>query len=101
MSKSAAKGYRGIGMNGPIASWYAGIREKDMAECRNSALRVSRFLGHFARVLEIAPGPGFMAIELARLGDLRGDGPRHQRVVRAHGVREGKKGGRARGLSSG
>ena len=69
MNKLASKGYKGIGMNGPIATWYAKIREKDMAESRNSARRVSQFLGHFARVLEIAPGPGFMAIELARLGD--------------------------------
>ena len=69
MSKSVVKGYKGMGMNGPIASWYTKIREKDLEECRRSALRVNQFLNHFARVLEIAPGPGFMAIELARLGD--------------------------------
>jgi ubiquinone/menaquinone biosynthesis C-methylase UbiE len=69
MKGSAVKGYRGMGMNGPIAKWYTTIREKDSEEWRNSARRVSLFLDHFAKVLEIAPGPGFMAIELARLGD--------------------------------
>ncbi len=69
MNRSGVKGYRGIGMNGPIAAWYTKIREKDFDECRNSARRVNQFLDHFAKVLEIAPGPGFMAIELARLGD--------------------------------
>ncbi len=65
---SSSKGHRGIGMNGLIARWYTGIRGKDVEEIRKGARRVAEHLPGGGRVLEIAPGPGFMAIELARLG---------------------------------
>ncbi len=71
MATVTTKGHRGIGMNGLIARWYTGIRGKDLEELRKGARRVAEYLPGGGEVLEIAPGPGFMAIELARLGDYR------------------------------
>jgi ubiquinone/menaquinone biosynthesis C-methylase UbiE len=54
-------------MEGPIATWYA-RNTGNTPEFRNDAARIAERLGTDAVVLEIAPGPGFLAIELARLG---------------------------------
>jgi ubiquinone/menaquinone biosynthesis C-methylase UbiE len=67
----ATRGHRGIGMNGLIARWYTTIRGKDVDEIRRGARQVAEHLPRGGDVLEIAPGPGFMAIELATLGDYR------------------------------
>lgn len=61
------KGYKGIGMEGFIANWYARQTAKDIDEFRNTAQRLAPQIKAGARVLEIAPGPGYLAIELARL----------------------------------
>jgi ubiquinone/menaquinone biosynthesis C-methylase UbiE len=63
-----AKGYKGIGMEGPIARWYATTTRKDLQEFKELARRMSETLPQGARVLEVAPGPGYFAIELAKLG---------------------------------
>jgi ubiquinone/menaquinone biosynthesis C-methylase UbiE len=63
-----AKGYKGIGMEGPIARWYATTTRKDLREFKELARRMSETLPEGARVLEVAPGPGYFAIELAKLG---------------------------------
>ena len=63
-----AKGYKGIGMEGPIAKWYAKITSKDMEDFKALARRMSAGLTEGASVLEVAPGPGYFAIELAKLG---------------------------------
>ncbi|MGH9795951.1 MAG: class I SAM-dependent methyltransferase [Candidatus Acidiferrales bacterium] len=65
------KAYRGIGMEGKIAKWYAATIGKDSAEFSAQAERVARSLPPNARVLEVAPGPGYFAIELARIGRCR------------------------------
>jgi hypothetical protein len=44
------------------------------------------------QVLEIAPGPGYLAIELAKLGAFKITGNRHQPFVRPHGGRERRTG---------
>lgn len=63
------KGYKGQGMEGWIARWYARTRQKDMQQFRDEATAVAQNLAPGSRVLEVAPGPGFFAIELAKLGD--------------------------------
>ena len=65
---SKSKGYIGIGMEGWIARWYAKTTEKDMAEFRNLADRLAKKTPPLSRILEIAPGPGYLSIELAKLG---------------------------------
>ena len=65
------KGYIGIGMEGFIANWYARQTAKDIEEFRSTARRLAPQIKPDARVLEIAPGPGYLAIELARLTGCR------------------------------
>lgn len=62
------KGYKGMGMEGRIARWYAKNTAKDMDEFRTLATRLSRKLPSGSRILEVAPGPGYLAIELAKQG---------------------------------
>ncbi len=64
-----AKAYKGMGMEGSIAKWYDKNTRKDLPEFKALARRVADGLpGGFPRVLEVAPGPGFFSIELAKLG---------------------------------
>jgi ubiquinone/menaquinone biosynthesis C-methylase UbiE len=63
-----SKGYKGIGMEGPVARWYAKNTAKALGEFQQCALEIARQLPEGSRVLEIAPGPGYLAIELAKLG---------------------------------
>jgi ubiquinone/menaquinone biosynthesis C-methylase UbiE len=65
------KGYKGLSMEGPIATWYARITGKDLGEVRRLAGTLAGRLGPGSAVLEVAPGPGYLAIELARLGPHR------------------------------
>jgi len=65
------KPYRGIGMEGLTAKWYASLTAKSMDDFKALARRVADTLPAGARVLEVAPGPGYFAIELAKLGDYR------------------------------
>jgi ubiquinone/menaquinone biosynthesis C-methylase UbiE len=62
------KAYKGIGMEGVVATWYARITRRDLAEVQALAKRISEELAEEASVLEVAPGPGYFAIELAQLG---------------------------------
>jgi ubiquinone/menaquinone biosynthesis C-methylase UbiE len=68
MQLSQDKGYRGLGMEGRIASWYARNTANDMAEFQRLAKRVTRTISSGSRILEVAPGPGYLAIEIARHG---------------------------------
>jgi ubiquinone/menaquinone biosynthesis C-methylase UbiE len=65
------KGYKGLGMEGPIARWYARLTRKDQGEFRRLAGSLAGRVGPGAAVLEVAPGPGYLAIELAKLGPYR------------------------------
>jgi ubiquinone/menaquinone biosynthesis C-methylase UbiE len=65
----ANKGYKGIGMEGRIAAWYARNTARDMREFAALAQRVSAGLSAGSRILEVAPGPGYLAIEIARHGN--------------------------------
>jgi ubiquinone/menaquinone biosynthesis C-methylase UbiE len=63
-----AKAYKGMGMEGPIARWYEKNTRRDMPEFKALARRMAETLPAGAKVLEVAPGPGFFSIELAKLG---------------------------------
>lgn len=71
MSGKTTKGYKGTGMEGWVARWYSRSRGKDMEQFRQAAREVAQKLGDGSRVLEVAPGPGYFAIELAKLGNYR------------------------------
>jgi ubiquinone/menaquinone biosynthesis C-methylase UbiE len=62
------KPYKGIGMEGLIAKWYSTNRGKSLEPFRKTAREIADQLPSGAAVLEVAPGPGFLAIELAKLG---------------------------------
>jgi ubiquinone/menaquinone biosynthesis C-methylase UbiE len=65
---SSAKAYKGAGMEGLVAKWYAKNTAKSMNDFRSDARRVAALLAPDAKVLEVAPGPGYFAIELAQIG---------------------------------
>lgn len=68
MSALTQKAYKGIGMEGWIADWYTNTTRKDLDEFQALARRIIREVPSGARILEVAPGPGFLAIELAKAG---------------------------------
>src|SRR5262245_23165340 len=75
MSASAAstprrKPYGGMQMEGPIASWYARITRHRHDRPR-TARAIAEQLPTDGAVLEVAPGPGYLALELAGLGSYR------------------------------
>jgi ubiquinone/menaquinone biosynthesis C-methylase UbiE len=68
------KAYKGMGMEGSVARWYEKTTRKDMDEFRRLALRFAGMLPAGGDVLEVAPGPGFLSIEMAKAGRLRVSG---------------------------
>jgi ubiquinone/menaquinone biosynthesis C-methylase UbiE len=62
----ATKPYKGLAMEGIIATWYAKVRAQDQ-ELGIAVRQASEALPAGGRVLEVAPGPGSLAIELAKL----------------------------------
>jgi ubiquinone/menaquinone biosynthesis C-methylase UbiE len=71
MTAAIQKGYIGMGMEGSIARWYEKNTRNDMAEFVKLADRLRVLLPNGGDVLEIAPGPGFLSVELARTPTLR------------------------------
>ena len=67
MTDTPVKPYKGRGMEGFVASWYARQTAHDSAEFERTARRIADLLNPSSRVLEIAPGPGYLAIALAKL----------------------------------
>ena len=68
------KPYKGLPMEGIIATWYARNTANDVRGTRKCASSVVDRLKPGARVLEVAPGPGYLAIEIAKMGDYRVSG---------------------------
>jgi ubiquinone/menaquinone biosynthesis C-methylase UbiE len=71
MSTVDQRAWKGKAMEGWVARWYTRTRRKDMADFRGEAKRIAERLSRGANVLEVAPGPGFFALQLAKLGDFR------------------------------
>ena len=71
MLAAEQKGWKGKGMEGWIARWYTRTRSNDMDDFRRQARSVADQLRGASDVLEVAPGPGFFAVELAKLGDFK------------------------------
>jgi ubiquinone/menaquinone biosynthesis C-methylase UbiE len=59
---------RDSGMEGMVAKWYAANTAEMMKDYVDLARRIARELPQGSAVLEVAPGPGYFSIELARLG---------------------------------
>jgi len=65
---ATAKAYKGMGMEGGIARWYDKTTRKDMPAVRELAARIAAMTPAGGAVLEVAPGPGFLSIELTKRG---------------------------------
>jgi ubiquinone/menaquinone biosynthesis C-methylase UbiE len=68
---TTTKGYKGLPMEGLIASWYAKTTLKDLKRHKLIAKQLVEKIPANGKVLEIAPGPGYFCIELARLGNYK------------------------------
>ena len=68
MPSAKQKAWKGTGMEGWVARWYARTRRNDMEDFRREAKAVAERLRPGCDVLEVAPGPGFFAVELAKQG---------------------------------
>src|SRR5262245_19833290 len=62
------KAHRGLAMEGVIASWYTRNTSRDLHRFKEAARTVAERVPPGSRVLEVAPGPGYLAIEIARSG---------------------------------
>lgn len=63
------KAYKGLPMEGIIATWYAKTTFKDLKRHQWMAKQLAEKIPANGKVLEIAPGPGYFCIELAKLGN--------------------------------
>jgi ubiquinone/menaquinone biosynthesis C-methylase UbiE len=63
-----AKAYKGLPMEGVIATWYTRNTGRDRTRFEDTARLIAERVRPGARVLEVAPGPGYLAIELAQRG---------------------------------
>src|SRR3989442_15197035 len=68
------KPYKGLPMEGIIATWYAKNTANDARGTRKCASSVADRLKPGARVLEVAPSPGYLAIEIAKMGNYSASG---------------------------
>lgn len=68
---ATTKGYKGLPMEGLIANWYAKTTVKDLKRHQLMARQLVGKIPPHGKVLEIAPGPGYFCIELAKLGDFQ------------------------------
>jgi ubiquinone/menaquinone biosynthesis C-methylase UbiE len=66
---STVEPYKGWGMEGAVAKWYAALTKKSLEVFKALARRTAEQIPPQSRVLEVAPGPGYFAIELAKLGN--------------------------------
>jgi ubiquinone/menaquinone biosynthesis C-methylase UbiE len=67
--RMADKGYKGIGMEGVIARWYDTSNGKAASRNDEQVQKVRQYADAGARILEVAPGPGYLSIALAGTGD--------------------------------
>jgi ubiquinone/menaquinone biosynthesis C-methylase UbiE len=61
--------FKDLGIEGMTARWYDNnTRKSRLTEMKEYAQEASKYLHDGCSVLEVAPGPGYLAIELAKLG---------------------------------
>jgi ubiquinone/menaquinone biosynthesis C-methylase UbiE len=60
------KAYKGLAMEGAIATWYTRNTGRDRTRFVETACLVAERVRPGGHVLEVAPGPGYLAIELAK-----------------------------------
>jgi ubiquinone/menaquinone biosynthesis C-methylase UbiE len=89
--------FKGPEMEGGVARWYAKLRRSgnQIEEYRKQAARLTEGLPAGAKVLEVAPGPGYLAVEMARLGRVQVTGLDISRTF----VQIGKENAREAGVS--
>src|SRR5262249_51740475 len=63
-----AKAYRGLPMEGVIATWYTRNTGRDRTRFEDAARLIAGRVRPGAPILEVAPGPGYLAIDLAGRG---------------------------------
>ena len=63
------KAYKGVAMEGVIAKQYSRIQKHMIEEYKSWAKLVSDKTVIGGNVLEVAPGPGYLSVELAKLGN--------------------------------
>lgn len=68
MTIAHEKPYKGLPMEGMLAAWYARNTANDMSRFQIAADTVSARTPVGGQVLEVAPGPGYLAIALAKSG---------------------------------
>lgn len=71
MTAATIKGYRGMGMEGAVARWYDRSTRKDTQRFRDLAAQLRTVSPQGGDMLEVAPGPGYLAIEMAKSGAYR------------------------------
>ncbi len=62
------KAYKGMAMEGAIATWYTKNTGRDLRRFQSAARSVLEQVPPGGLVLEVAPGPGYLAIEIAKAG---------------------------------
>lgn len=68
MTAALPKPHKDRGMEGMVAKWYTTNTGKSLDEFARLARRIASQLPPGSNVLEVAPGPGYFCIELAKLG---------------------------------
>jgi ubiquinone/menaquinone biosynthesis C-methylase UbiE len=69
MTAALPKPHKDRGMEGIVAKWYTSNTGKSLDEFAKLARQIAQKLPPNSGVLEVAPGPGYFCIELAKLGD--------------------------------
>jgi ubiquinone/menaquinone biosynthesis C-methylase UbiE len=85
--------HRDRGIEGRMAAWYAANTGKSMQPFQKLAQRIAAYVPQAGSVLEVATGPGYLSIELARLGSFHIAGvdlsPDMVRIARENAMRAG------------
>jgi ubiquinone/menaquinone biosynthesis C-methylase UbiE len=69
MAPALPKPHKDRGMEGMVAKWYTTNTGKTLDEFAKLARRIADQLPRGSSVLEVAPGPGYFCVELAKLGN--------------------------------
>lgn len=68
-SPSKRKAYKGVAMEGIIAKWYSKNQQNSIEQYKSWAETASDHTSEGSSVLEVAPGPGYLSVELAKSGN--------------------------------